>query len=245
MKIRNPSSQTPAVPTQQFGVSQMQREALHRRFQDAVAMSGEESPNAIMELARLCIGYGMKEQDVASPPMLWSAIEYFAELEDALACPHAKREGALAMSAFAFLLVGNGQAEKAVTFANLAYLILTDEKTTHHVDLARAAHVGALCWSRKGGIKNANAALTSAKKHLERVSREDYPDIFEEHAWLRHLVTSNPSAYAPSPGLPLDRAAGVPRIPRRDAAPPSQRPRTRLTVARFAVADRLLRKPFH
>ena len=194
MKIQKAWPQPTAASIQQFGVSQTQREALYRRYQDAVAMFGTEGANTLMELARLCIGYGMKKQFVASPPMLWSAVQHFAEREETLACPHANREGALAMSALAFLLLGDGQAEQAVVFAGTAYGILAKEKTVHVVDLARAAHVGALCWSCKGSLKDANAALKSASEHMKRVSRKTYPDIFDEHVWLRHVVTTHTAA---------------------------------------------------
>jgi hypothetical protein len=70
------------------------------------------------------------------------------------------------------------QAEQAVVFAGTAY--------------------GALCWSCKGSLKDANAALKSASEHMKRVSREAYPDIFDEHAWLRHVVTTHTAAERPT-----------------------------------------------
>ena len=191
MKIKRAKPLTSAATTQQFGVSHTQREALYERYQDAVAQFGPASPTTIMELARLCIGYGMKEQSIASAPMLWTAVQHFAEREETRACPHANREGALAMSALAFRLIGDVQAEKAVQFANVAYGILANEKTAHPVDVARAAHVGALSWSCKGSVKQARAALTSAKQHLKQVSREAHPEIFKEHDWLQHVITTH------------------------------------------------------
>jgi hypothetical protein len=197
MKTKRTKSPSLAVMPQQFGVSQAQIEALCERYQAATVEFGAESPDTIMALARLCVGYGMKEQAVASAPVLLAAVQLFAEREEAHACPHANREGALAMSVLAFRLIGDIQADTAVQFANVAYGILANERTAHPVDVARVAHVGALSWSCKGSLKQAKAALTSAKQHLRYVSRKVHPEIFNEHDWLEHVITTHTE---PTPG---------------------------------------------